>query len=128
MMARWLRAFLAVAASVIGLTAFSAAPANAACTGSYFLCIYQYTDYDGAELLTSNSNTNWDYLGNPYAFRYMNDRMSSVKNTTGRTYATISVHDDGGGYDYCVVPRATRETVSDKINDKSSSHLFRSGC
>ncbi|MGL5826207.1 MAG: peptidase inhibitor family I36 protein [Nocardioides sp.] len=127
-MTRWLRVFLAVAASVTGLTAFSVAPANAACTGSYFLCIYQYTDYDGAELLTSNSNTNWDYLGNPYAFRYMNDRMSSVRSTTSRTYARISVHDNGGGYDFCVKPGKDLDTVPDKINDKSSSHQFRDRC
>jgi hypothetical protein len=105
----------------------SAPPASAACN-DYLLCVFQYHDYDGGELFTSNTNTNWDYLGNPYAFRFMNDKMSSAKNRTSRTYSHVYQHDSFEGYDYCIPPATNRPNVNNDIENKSSSHTYASGC
>jgi len=115
--------------SVMAVTPSSnAATTPPGCDGSYFLCVYQLHDYEGDQLFTSQSNTNWDYLGNPAAFRNMNDKMSSVANTTSRTYAIVAQHDDLGGYQYCVTPGARRPNVNNDIENKSSSHKFVSSC
>lgn len=117
---------LAVAGAA-SLTVATPVGASAACN-DYFLCVFQYHDYDGGELFTSQSNSNWDYLGNPQAFRFMNDKMSSVKNMTSRTYAVVAQHDNLEGYNYCVTPGARRPNVSNYIENKSSSHQFFSEC
>jgi hypothetical protein len=121
---------LAAGVALAAATVVAASPASAApgCDGSYFLCVYQYQSYGGAQLFTSQSNNNWDWIGNPYAFRFMNDKMSSVVNTTGRTYAIVAQHDNLDGYQYCVPPGAYRPTVNSDIDNKSSSHQFVSSC
>lgn len=118
---------LAGAMGAAGLTFASASAASAACD-DYFLCVYQYHDYEGGALFTSQSNSNWDYYGNPTAFKFMNDKMSSVKNRTSRTYAIVAEHDNLEGYQYCVTPGANRPNVNNEIENKSSSHQFFSAC
>jgi hypothetical protein len=107
-----------------------AAPAQATphCSTSYFLCVFENRDFGGALLQTSQSNTNWDYLGNPAAFRRMNDEDSAAANSTTRTYARIYEHDGYTGGSYCVRPQQEIAYVGDGYNDEGSSHRFLSAC
>lgn len=122
-----LSSVVAAAAACASAVVVSAPPASAACN-DYLLCVFQFHDYEGAELFTSQSNSNWDYLGNPYAFRYMNDKMSSAKNRTSRTYSHVYQHDSFNGYDYCIPPATNRSNVNNDIENKSSSHQYASAC
>lgn len=125
------RTQVSLATAVLALTGLTVAPtaeATAHCSTSYFLCVFEHSNYGGAKLQTSQSNSNWDYLGNPYAFRYMNDKDSSAANSTSRTYARVYEHDTQSGGSYWVRPQQEISYVGDAYNDEGSSHKFYSAC
>lgn len=107
----------------------SAAQATTHCpSGEYgFACIFEDHGFGGKEIQTESSNDNWDY-GLTGAFNYMNDKMSSVADNTAHTYTYVHEDKNYKGYHYCVKPGTEISNVNNNIDDKSSSHNFKSSC
>lgn len=118
---------LAVPSTVI-LGSAGTADAITCRESGYFLCLYENADAGGSILRSSQTTANYDYIGNPYAIRYMNDKASSGTNSTDRTYPRVWEDDSYSGSSFCLTPGRSYPQFGSGINDKSSSHRFYSSC
>lgn len=92
------------------------------------LCVFSGDTATGERLETSQSNNNWGWIGNPYAFRTMKNDDESAYNTPGGSpaYAFVYYGTDYTGSYYCMDFGQYRRTLSSPNN--AESHKFTSGC
>lgn len=123
------RMFAAGAASAAVLAGGGLTPAVAAdpCDAGH-ACFYQNVAYDGTHFETEIASSNWDWAGNIYAMRFLNDRDSSVDNNW-RTYpVTWYKHDSYSGYIHCLSPGVAMRSYPAEDNQGSSHKAAGTRC
>ncbi|MFE2290136.1 peptidase inhibitor family I36 protein [Streptomyces sp. NPDC059452] len=111
-------AILTVTAGTAALTAPPAAADADQCPSGSF-CVWEQSSYRGDFRHYTASNPN---VGN-----YMNDRMTSYWNRTGRT-VSVYEHSNYVGCMFSVAPGGSEAAVASHFNDKMTSFRVGSGC
>jgi hypothetical protein len=114
----WTAAAVSVAAAIAALTAPSAAADAEQCPSGSF-CVWEQSSYRGDFRHYTDSNPN---VGN-----YMNDRMTSYWNRTGKT-VSVYEHSNYVGCMFSVAPGSYEAAVPSHFNDKMTSLRVGSGC
>ncbi|ALC26734.1 peptidase inhibitor family I36 protein [Streptomyces bacillaris] len=115
----WAAAAVTIAAtSAAALTAPPAAADSDQCPNGSF-CVWEQSSYRGDFRHYTGSNPN---VGN-----YMNDRMTSYWNRTGRT-VSVYEHSNYVGCMFSIAPGGSEAAVASHFNDKMTSLRVGSGC
>ena len=91
-------------------------------------CFYQNTYYGGTHFETSIASSNWDWPGNIWAMRYLNDRDSSVVNYWGTYPVTWYRHDSYSGYIHCLSRGVAMKSYTSEDDQGSSHRAAGSSC
>ncbi|MFD5494773.1 peptidase inhibitor family I36 protein [Streptomyces sp. NPDC001812] len=111
-------AALALTAGTVFLTASPAAADYTQCPSGSF-CVWEQSSYRGDFRHYTSSNPN---VGD-----YMNDRMTSYWNRTGKT-VSVYEHSNYVGCMFTVAPGGSEAAVASHFNDKMTSLRVGSGC
>lgn len=111
-------AVLALTAGTAFLTASPAAADSSQCPSGSF-CVWEQSSYRGDFRHYTSSNSN---VGD-----YMNDRMTSYWNRTGKT-VSVYEHSNYVGCMFTIAPGKSEAAVASHFNDKMTSLRVGSGC
>ncbi|MFI9624498.1 peptidase inhibitor family I36 protein [Streptomyces sp. NPDC052042] len=111
-------AVLAFTAGTASMTASPAAADSDQCPSGSF-CVWEQSSYRGDFRHYTSSNPN---VGD-----YMNDRMTSYWNRTGKT-VSVYEHSNYVGCMFTIAPGKSEAAVASHFNDKMTSLRIGSGC
>lgn len=109
---------------VVGLPATANAAMSDCPAGSF--CAWEAENYGQTRMGATIASSNWDYIGNPSAWKALNDDDDSTYNRWETKSVSIFEHDSYIGYRLCTSVGSSRSSYT-FADDQGSSHKNDNG-